>query len=210
MDLGEVNDIARKMLKKHNVKDWTFKYKTLAEMNTKGKYVLGRCDYVMKDIILCRELTQHETNIDRVRNTLLHEIAHALDFNQRGTKSGHDKNWVRIAKSIGCAGNKCGDISGVSLMGFAKWIARCPKCKKKYYKMVKPKTRMSCGKCGGGNGFNPDFLLDYKLNPKVVKTYESFKESRPEINELHNIINIAVDEGLDVYLNGKGWNENHI
>jgi len=235
MDLLEVSDIARKLLKKHNVKDWTFKYQTLAEMNTKGKYVLGRCDYAMKDIILCRELTQHETNIDRIRNTILHEIAHAIDYTQRGTKSGHDKNWTKIAKSIGCSGNKCGDTSNVSLAGFAKWIGKCPKCNKKYYKMVKPKTRMSCGKCGGKGVFDTKYIIDYTLNPRVVKTYEGFVSdtkhflwdtraklgkwydqkqkskqvpiTEKEMEQIRYTLNVASDEGIQVIIYDQEWKQ---
>lgn len=173
MDLGKARDIALKLMKKHDVKDWTFKFQSIEEMNTKGRYILGKCNYRYKNIILCRELTQHEENEDRVRNTILHEIAHALDFNQRGIAGAHDKQWQRIAKSIGCVGNKCGDMSKVSLLKVAKWIGRCPKCQKKFYKLVKPKTRLSCGKCGGNN-FNAEFEIDYQLNRNVVKTYENF------------------------------------
>ena len=173
MELNRVRDIALKLLKKHNLRDWTFKWGTLDSMRIRDKYVLARCDYTLKNIILSRELTEHETNIDRLTNTILHEIAHAIDFDRRNM-SNHDKVWQKIAKSIGCMGNKCGDISGVNMKKVAKWIAECPTCHKKFFTHIKPKTKMSCASCGG-KGFNPNYLIgDYKPNDYVIKTYESF------------------------------------
>ena len=37
---------------------------------------------------------------DDIRDTILHEIAHALDYKQRG-KSGHDEAWKAICRKIG-------------------------------------------------------------------------------------------------------------
>lgn len=42
---------------------------------------------------------------DMVEDTIPHEVAHVIDYLIRGY-SNHDKHWERIAKSLGCSGNR--------------------------------------------------------------------------------------------------------
>lgn len=164
MELNSIREIALKLMKSHNLNDWTFKW---------GDFVdtMAKCNYKYKYIILSRPMTKHESNFDRVKNTILHEIAHAIDYNERGIKSNHDERWQEIAKSIGCNANKYGDPSGIDKEKFYKWIGTCPNCNKKYFFNIKPKTDRSCAKCD--TKYNPDYKLDLEFN-KRIKTWESF------------------------------------
>jgi hypothetical protein len=54
-----------------------------------------------------------------IRNTLLHEIAHALV----GPSHGHGPVWRAKALEIGCDGKRCGTMEAP-----ARYIGTCPKC----------------------------------------------------------------------------------
>ena len=62
---------------------------------------------------------------DEVKNTILHEIAHALDFCIRG-KSAHDYIWKSIAIEIGCDGKRCYDVNEEVKEKLYKYVAICP------------------------------------------------------------------------------------
>ena len=63
---------------------------------TEQKKRFGQCDRTTKTISLSKELTRIN-DISKVKDTILHEIAHAL------TKGGHNREWklmVKIKKII--------------------------------------------------------------------------------------------------------------
>jgi predicted SprT family Zn-dependent metalloprotease len=57
---------------------------------------------------------------DQVRDTILHEIAHAL----AGPKHNHDARWKSIARSIGCTADRCHTVDFAP----ARYIASCSRC----------------------------------------------------------------------------------
>ena len=102
-----------KLMRQHGLITYTFKWDRAVRR-------FGSHNGQMQTISLSRPLTLHETNKCRVKNTILHEIAHALDHKQRGY-SNHDVNWKRIARSIGCSGERCSSSSGVDKSKILKW-----------------------------------------------------------------------------------------
>ena len=52
-----------------------------------------------------------------IRDTVLHEIAHAL----AGPKHHHDSHWKEIAKRIGCTAERCTTVKHSA----GRWIGRC-------------------------------------------------------------------------------------
>ena len=72
----------------------------------------------------------------------LHEIAHGLDYKNRGY-SNHDSEWKRVARSIGCSGERCSSGSGVDKSQFMKWVATCPNCERECLLRKKNKSRKS-------------------------------------------------------------------
>ena len=124
MKLEKARNIAMKMMRDHGLKDYTFKWDRAVR---RFGYHNGR----LKVISLSRPLTEHESNENRVTNTILHEIAHGLDYQKRGY-SNHDKNWKKVAQSIGCSGERCSSNSTVNLSMVMKWIGECPKCNKRF------------------------------------------------------------------------------
>jgi predicted SprT family Zn-dependent metalloprotease len=164
MNLEDIRNMAVSLMKEHGLTGWTFKWAS----KEVGRF--GFCDCTTNTISLSRLMTQHETNIERVRNTILHEIAHGLDCQQRGY-TNHDKTWESIAKSIGCSGEKCSSGSSLDKKKFTKWIAQCGHCGKEYFKYYKPKGNISCSQCD--TEYNPEFGLDFKFNPDAIGKYGS-------------------------------------
>jgi predicted SprT family Zn-dependent metalloprotease len=161
MNLQEVRSEAISLMREHGLTDWTFKWD-----RTVGRF--GFCDCTMKEIILSRPMTEHETNPQRVTNTILHEIAHALDCKQRGY-TNHDETWQSLAKSIGCSGTQCSSSKDIDKKKFVKWMAKCGHCGKEYFRYHKPKGALSCSQCD--TKYNPEFGLDFRFNPSGEGKY---------------------------------------
>jgi predicted SprT family Zn-dependent metalloprotease len=90
-------DLIARELEWHGLtrKGWTVKYD-----NCRAR--AGQCDQRTKTLSFSRHLIVRGP-IKELRNTLLHEIAHAL----AGSKHGHDRTWRNIAVKIGCDGERC-------------------------------------------------------------------------------------------------------
>tara|TARA_R110001583_G_scaffold50017_1_gene156194 strand:+ start:6214 stop:6714 length:501 start_codon:yes stop_codon:yes gene_type:complete len=166
MKLEKARNIALKLMRQHGVSDYTFKWDRAVRR-------FGCHNGRLKTLSLSRPMTEHETNEKRVINTILHEIAHALDYKKRG-KSNHDSEWKRVAMSIGCSGERCSSMAGLDQSNFMKWIASCPSCEKKVYYSRKSKTGKACGSCCkkyNNNKYTTKYGFSWMLNPKVVKQY---------------------------------------
>ena len=154
MKLEEAKSLAIELMDKHGLfdKGWSFEFDN-------AKRRLGRCRYNSFGGGGLISLSKHITlinDISIIRNTILHEIAHALV----GYIHKHDSVWRFKAMEIGCNGNRlCSD--NVKVEG--KYVAICNGCGKKKYAHRKKKRASSCGDCSGGS-FNSDYILDFKLN----------------------------------------------
>jgi hypothetical protein len=96
MKLNEARDLAIQLMTNHGIVEqgWRFEFD-----NAKRRF--GCCKYGSRRITLSLYLTELN-NIDEVKNTILHEIAHALCPRQ-----GHNSVWKRKAIEIGCSGDRC-------------------------------------------------------------------------------------------------------
>lgn len=126
MNLLSARNLAEQLMEQHGVKSqgWRFAF-------DESKTHFGCCEYKRKVIFLSRLFTL-TINEDKVKDTILHEIAHALTPGHH-----HDIVWKNVAKSIGCRGERCGDIvkeaiSDTKLEQFKKAITNysytCPEC----------------------------------------------------------------------------------
>lgn len=153
MELVKAQHLALKLMQQYGLSDkgWTFKF-------DKAKKRFGCCMHVRKIISLSALLTILRDPAN-VKNTILHEIAHALV----GCGHGHDHIWKAKAKEIGCNGNRCS--SDVKLKG--NWEGVCPNGHISY-KHRKPRLRTSCGICKP-KIFDADYLIVYKLTSEKSK-----------------------------------------
>ena len=103
---------------------------------------LGVCDYNRKKISVSSHLLRGPTcDEKKMRNTILHELAHALV----GPNHSHDAVWKKMALKIGCDGSVCSPMDPPD----AKYILECKnKCfAHPYYRRPKI-TNKVCMKCG--------------------------------------------------------------
>lgn len=154
MNLDAAKNLALELMEQHGllIEKWFFEW-------SRSKKVAGSCTYRIKRIVLSKPLTELSDEKD-VRDTILHEIAHALTPNH-----GHDWIWQRKAKEIGCNGQRCYGGNECSIIiahnKIAKYKAVCINGHENFCNRL-PKGKHSCGKCS--RRFDEKFLFNYVLN----------------------------------------------
>lgn len=130
------------------------------------KTAKGTCSKSKKTIFISEWLLKQ--NLDKAlsfENTLRHEIAHAIDFETRGT-SDHGRIWKAIARKVLCDAERCYSSDSIKITEETKYTVVCDNCGKKEpsHKRI-PKIEMgsvACGKCcrKHNNGkFSKDYIL---------------------------------------------------
>lgn len=127
MDLTEVEEMAVARIAEHGLEGWTFRF-------GRARRRLGLCNYRQKCIEIGAYYAYHNGS-DSVRDTLLHEIAHAL----AGPGAGHGPKWKAVARRIGATPRACDD-SAETIVPPGDWQANCPGCKKIFYRYRRPRT----------------------------------------------------------------------
>lgn len=110
--LSECVAIAEALMQQHGLDGWSFQFDSAQKR-------AGACAFNTKVISLSR-LYCVKASDAQVRDTVLHEIAHAL----AGPGHNHDATWKRIARSIGCSADRCHTVDFAP----AKYIASCSRC----------------------------------------------------------------------------------
>jgi predicted SprT family Zn-dependent metalloprotease len=135
---------AHQLMSLHGLNEWEF------GINTNVRRA-GVCYYPTKNTRGRIELSSHfaERNSDEmIRDTILHEIAHALV----GPGHGHDTVWQAKCVEIGAKPERCyGDEVE---MPKGRWRAICPSCEAEYDRHRQPPKRMGwyCRPCGKNKG----------------------------------------------------------
>jgi rRNA maturation endonuclease Nob1 len=85
-----------------------------------------------------------------LENTIRHEIAHAIDYEDRGTDAAsHDYRWKDIAIKCGCPPVDCASAP-TELM--ARWKRHCPECGTIYkllHSYAETRKTYVCSRCEG-------------------------------------------------------------
>ncbi|WP_123815886.1 SprT family zinc-dependent metalloprotease [Myceligenerans xiligouense] len=145
MNLVEARNLARELMDRHGLTDWKFEYDD-------AKRRAGMCHYARRRISLSAPLTSVYDE-GEVRDTVLHEVAHAL----AGSAAGHGAEWRAKAREIGCSGLRYVDPGAPTLDG--PWIGVCPRGHRAT-RFRRPGAPMSCRRCGGGaKTFEPSHLV---------------------------------------------------
>jgi len=149
MTLEGAKSMALKLMDYHGLleKDWSFNFD-----NARSR--LGYCSYRKKRISLSKNYILLPTyEEDDIRDTVLHEIAHALV----GRKQGHNCVWKQKAIEIGCNGKRL--YQGEATI-MPKYKGTCPKCGRVILRHRR--KHISCSRCD--SRFNKDLLFVWKLN----------------------------------------------
>jgi predicted SprT family Zn-dependent metalloprotease len=137
--LREVAALARALLAAHGLAAWSFGF-------NRRKRALGMCFYERRAIELSTHFAERN-GTEAIRDTLLHEIAHALV----GHGHGHDAVWRRKCLAIGARPERC---SHSAVMPEGRWQARCGGCGRCFHRHRKPLRIRSwfCLSCGERTG----------------------------------------------------------
>jgi hypothetical protein len=110
-DPSFVEWFAYSLFKEHGLDDWRFEF-------DRAKMRAGLCDYSIKTIFLSIHYMMNPKTLPwHVRDTLLHEVAHALT-----PGAGHGPVWKETALRIGCSG----EIFTRHLVAEYPWTLECP------------------------------------------------------------------------------------
>lgn len=153
MDIVQAEKLALKLMREHDLVSWNFRF-------DRAKVRFGCCNYTHKIISLSRHLTQLNTS-EIVRNTILHEIAHALV----GNSHGHGKAWREKALEIGADPTRCYHADEVVLPK-RNYTVRCVHCKREH-QAIKKRWGTACGDCCtqyNGGRYSREFRLEYEKN----------------------------------------------
>jgi predicted SprT family Zn-dependent metalloprotease len=112
VELRDAYDMALRLVYVHGLDGWAVAFDS-------AKRRAGVCRYEKQTIGLSAPLTRLHDEAE-VRETILHEIAHALV----GPEHGHDETWRRTAVSIGCTGLRCVPADAPRVAGV--WMGVCP------------------------------------------------------------------------------------
>ena len=114
----------------HGLATWAFRFDRAVRR-------AGQTNFTTRTISLSKPLTEL-CDEAQVRDTILHEIAHAL----AGPAHGHDQTWRSIASSLGArprARNHFPQVPG-------RYVAVCPNGHR-HTRHRKPRGQVSCGWC---------------------------------------------------------------
>ena len=140
-----VNGKTYNMIKMGYAWKWNNNKSRFGVHKLKWKNTFSGREFIVKSIELSRYMLEKsdKTLADWI-DTILHEIAHAIDFAIRG-ESNHDWHWVKIAKMIGCNGERCGSHK---VKHDYKYTAECS-CGATYkrHKLLQQIRYASCGRC---------------------------------------------------------------
>lgn len=145
---------------KWGLPDWELKF-------SNQKRQLGYCRPKKKVISISKAFM--ETNpFSVIKDTLLHEIAHALHFLEAG-KTNHSNGWKKFALKVGCEPKRCATGEGLK-MPQGNYVGICPVCERttNFYRRVR--RSYACNHCT--NRYDPK----YKLKIIAIEEYRSYRK----------------------------------
>jgi predicted SprT family Zn-dependent metalloprotease len=153
MNLLSAQTLAAQLLQTYGLKSWKFKF-------DRARLRFGCCNFSTKTISLSRVLTELNPP-DKVRDTLLHEIAHALV----GKNHAHGQKWKAKARELGCSPRRCYQYAEI-VIPKGKYTAKCESCEKEFQAQRKRRgvACRACCKAKNGGKYSSDFHIVFREN----------------------------------------------
>ena len=155
--MAEAARVARRWMDQFGLAAWGLSF-------DHAKTRAGICRADRRQIGLSRVLTGLHGEPE-VRDTVLHEIAHALV----GVEHGHDAVWRAKARSIGCTGARCLPASADVPPG--RWRGVCP-AGHETTRYRRPVRVVSCGICS--RSFDSSALLRWQRDGREVAMHPRY------------------------------------
>jgi len=153
MNTITAQQLAIELMSEHGLLDngWSFQFDT-------AKRRFGVCKYRSQVIGLSKPLTAANEEA-AVRDTILHEIAHALV----GVGQGHNEVWKAKCREIGCKPERCYSAEDTNMIA-GKYRAVCGGCGKEYtrHKRLPRGRRHACLCQNKIKDWSKKKLLEYK------------------------------------------------
>lgn len=142
--LTQAKTLATQLMALHGLTDWQFAFNT-------NKRRAGVCRYPVRGRPGRIELSKPyvvRNPTDEVRDTILHEIAHALV----GPRHGHDDVWKAKCVEVGARPERC--YGEAVEMPKGRWRATCGGCGREHDRHRRPKSLNGwhCRRCGKDRG----------------------------------------------------------
>lgn len=139
----EARELALALMAEWGLYGWRFGF-------NRSKRMMGICYHPWRFpprtglIQLSTHYVEHNP-VEKIRDTILHEIAHALC----GPHEGHGPRWKKACIRVGAVPKRCSDAQ----MPDGKYQAQCPACGLVYHKHKRPKAASYwCRPCGPNLG----------------------------------------------------------
>lgn len=161
MDVRDAVAVAEGLLDEHGLTGWSV-------VLDRAKTRAGVCRADRREIGLSAPLTALHSP-EEVRDTILHEIAHALV----GPRHGHDAVWRATARRIGCSARRLSSAPRPD----GPWSGTCP-AGHVVTRHQRPSRVVACGRCAGG--FDPANVLRWSHRGREVPLTEMTPGYRQE------------------------------
>ncbi len=146
--LDQIRSDARATMDAHGLVDWSLRFDTAVQRA--GITRFDRKVISLSGPIMRRYAEEGAT--DEIRETVLHEIAHAL----AGHRHGHDATWRAIARRIGSTGLRTVAPDAPTIE--PDWVGTCP-AGHTVTRHRRPAGARSCSRCA--RAFDDRFLLTW-------------------------------------------------
>lgn len=132
VEIQDAYDLACRLRDEHGLGGWRIEFDN-------AKRRAGVCRHGSRTISLSAALTRLHDEAE-VRETILHELAHAL----AGPRHQHDETWRAIAVSIGSTGERCVPEDAPRVVG--SWLGVC-EGGHEFDRHRRPDRVLLCGRC---------------------------------------------------------------
>jgi predicted SprT family Zn-dependent metalloprotease len=186
VDLRDAYAMAEYLLEVHDLDDWQVSYDN-------AKRRAGICHFAEQTLGLSAPLTAVHSE-DDVRDTILHEIAHALV----GPVHGHDATWRAMARRIGCSGERC--VSPDSPTPPAAWLGTCPGGHT-LDRHRRPERVLTCGLCS--SDFDLAHVYTWTHHGKPAVLHPNYEAELARLREGRHTVLLPVGARVRVTVEGE-------
>lgn len=166
MEVTKALAMGRSLLREHGLDGWHI-------VADRAKTRAGVCRYGRRQIGISAPLTTLHDEAE-VRDTILHEIAHALV----GPEHGHDAVWRAKAIEIGSSGERCVSPDAPRVDG--DWVGRCPAGHERSRHRA-PTRLASCGRCS--RTFDARHLFSWTYKGRTVPLPPSYAAALADLRD---------------------------